>query len=81
MQPIVHGLETEFVEQLVVERLNANSDTGKGAMTAYSLHDHPSYALVDPGGSVMWSAVGPLSLDQLRQAIQKKHSPTLTLPL
>jgi hypothetical protein len=70
MQPIVHGLETEFAGQLVVEWLDANTEAGRAAMNTYGLRGHPSYALVDAEGSVLWTAFGPLPADQLRQVVQ-----------
>lgn len=70
MQPIVNGLETALEGQLVVERLDANSEVGSAVMNRYDLRGHPSYALVDMKDSVLWTGLGPLASDQLLRAVQ-----------
>jgi hypothetical protein len=71
MQPIVHGLETEFAGNLAFERRNANTDTGKVTMEAYGLLAHPSFVIVAPDGTMLWSYLGPLTADQLREQVNQ----------
>ena len=70
MQPIVHGLETEFAGQLAFERRNANTGSGKAVMAAYGLRAHPSYIIVAPDGSALWSYTGPLQAETLREQLR-----------
>jgi hypothetical protein len=69
MQPIVNGLEPEFEDQIAFQHVDANSEAGRRAMSAYGLRGHPSYAIVDVDGSVRWTAAGQLPAEQLRQAL------------
>lgn len=71
MQPIVHGLETEFVGQLAFEERNANTEVGKTTMRIYNLRAHPSYALVAPDGKLLWSLTGQVSTDMLRVQLRR----------
>jgi streptogramin lyase len=71
MQPIVHGLETEFTGRIAFERRNANTDTGKVTMEAYGLLAHPSFVIVAPDGTMLWSYMGPLSVDRLREQLNQ----------
>ena len=77
MQPIVNGLETEFARQLAFEQRDANTEPGKAVMEAYGLRAHPSYVIVAPDGSVLWSFAGQLQAGALREQVRKyaKASP------
>jgi hypothetical protein len=74
MQPIVHGLETEFAGQLAFEWRDANTGPGQGVMDAYGLRAHPSYVIVAPDGAVLWSYTGQLQADALRAQMRKHAS-------
>jgi len=71
MQPIVHGLETEFAGQLAFEQRDANMDAGKNIMQAYNLRAHPSYAIVASDGKLLWSFSGQASADALRTQLRR----------
>ena len=71
MQPIVHGLETEFAGQLAFEQRDANTETGKVTMQTYNLRAHPSYVIVTPDGTLLWSFTGQVSADQLRTPLKR----------
>ena len=71
MQPIVHGLETEFAGQLAFEQRDANTEKGKTTMQIYNLRAHPSYVIVTPDGKSLWSLTGQASADQLRTQIKR----------
>jgi hypothetical protein len=75
MQPIVHGLETEFVGQIAFERRNANTDAGRATMDAYALRGHPSFVIVAPDGTALWVYMGPLSGNALREQVRKYTKP------
>lgn len=69
MQPIVNGLEAEFRNQMAFERFDANRLDGESVMNAYSIRGHPSYLIVDPDGTLLWSFTGAVSANTLRQQI------------
>ena len=71
MQPIVHGLETEFAGQLAFEQRDANTEAGKVTMQTYNLRAHPSYVIVAPDGTSLWSFTGQVSADQLRTQLTR----------
>ena len=71
MQPIVNGLKQEFEGKLAFERRDANTGEGKTVMDAFGLRGHPSYAIVAPDGSRLWSASGQLNTEILRQQIEQ----------
>ena len=77
MQPIVNGLENEFAGRLAFERHDANTEPGKAVMEAYGLRAHPSYVIVAPDGSLLWSFTGQLQANALREQVRKyaKASP------
>ena len=69
MQPIVHGLEMEFGNQIMFDRRNASLEAGKAVMDAYGIRGHPSYIIVSPDGKVLWSYTGAVAADVLRTQI------------
>jgi thioredoxin-like negative regulator of GroEL len=71
MQPIVHGLETEFAGQLAFEWRNADTEADKAVMDAYGLRAHPSYVIVAPDGAALWSFTGQMQADALREQVRK----------
>ena len=70
MQPIVHGLETEFAGRVAFKRHDANTEKGKATMVLYGLRAHPSYVIVAPDGKLLWSFMGPMRADRLRTQLQ-----------
>jgi protein-disulfide isomerase-like protein with CxxC motif len=69
MEPIVNGLESEFEDQIVFLSVDANTEEGRTMMSEYGLRGHPSYAIVDVDGSLLWTAAGQLPAEQLRQSL------------
>jgi hypothetical protein len=70
MQPIVHGLETEFGGQLAFEQRDANTEAGKLTMQTYSLRAHPSYVIAAPDGTLLWTFTGQMRADALRAELR-----------
>ena len=66
MQPIVDGLETEYLESVEFERINASTNEGLKIFDAYGLFGHPSYLILDETGEVLWQSVG----EQTREFIE-----------
>ena len=76
MQPIVNGLEAEFKEKIAFEQRNANSEEGKATMDTYALRAHPSYVIVTPDGKVLWSGLGEMQAEKLREQLRKFTIPS-----
>lgn len=70
MMPIVNGLEGEFGTQINVVRLNAAESENVALQNKYGLRGHPSFAVLDGGGSVVERYFGPQSEEVLRAAIE-----------
>jgi hypothetical protein len=64
MEPIVHGLETEFEADVVFEQLDVSTERGQAALKAHSLGGHPSYVLLDENGEVVWKFAGQTEKDR-----------------
>ena len=69
MMPIVNGLEEEFKEEIAFVRYNAGTPDGRAVMEALKARGHPSYAILDPDGEVLWTSSGQLPAEMLRRAI------------
>lgn len=76
MQPIVDGLEAEFKGEIAFEQRNANSEEGKATMDTYALRAHPSYVIVAPDGKVLWSGLGEMQTEKLKEHLRKFTLPS-----
>ncbi len=74
MTPVVNGLEATFGGQVDIRSLDANSREGRPAFQDYGLPGHPSYAILDPQGEVLWSGFGPLSAEALEEVVKEAIS-------
>ena len=76
MQPIVNGLETEYAGKLAFDRRNGASPEGRAELDYYELRGHPSYVIVAPDGTLLWSGLGQVPENHLRQQLDRfaKHS-------
>jgi hypothetical protein len=70
MLPIVHGLETEFANEVQFVYLNAE-DGGEGQATfrELSLPGHPSYLLFASDGTEQYRAFGVVTDEALRAVL------------
>ena len=64
MMPIVNWLAQEYKDKITFINLNANED-GKTAFVYYRLLGHPSYVLLKPDGTQVWSFVGLRTREEL----------------
>lgn len=69
MIPIVNGLETEFGEQLLVARHNADAEDVTSLMNEFGVRGHPSFVLVDANGRIHQTYIGPQDEAVLREGI------------
>jgi hypothetical protein len=75
MQPIVNGLEAEYAGQFAFAQRNARSPEGRAEMANYQLRGHPSYAIVAPDGRLLWSGLGPVPMEVLREQLNIYATP------
>lgn len=69
MMPIVNGLEDEFGDQLIVERLNADVEGVVDLMNEFGVRGHPSFVLLDENGRIQQTYIGPQDEAVLREGI------------
>lgn len=70
MTPIVNGLEIEYGERIVFQKLDANTPEGRLVMKAYHLRGHPAILLFDAGGGVVWTGLGVQRRETVVAAIE-----------
>jgi len=68
MEPVVNGLEQDYIDQVDFRRLDANSE-GKSAFESYRLLGHPSYVILNPSGDVVWTSIGEKTREDLENQI------------
>jgi mono/diheme cytochrome c family protein len=71
MKPIVDGLETEYRDQVAIQRINANKGNGPAIMRAYRIQGHPTILIIDPAGQEVSRFVGPQSAETLAESVEK----------
>jgi thioredoxin-like negative regulator of GroEL len=69
MQPIVDGLEAEFTEGIVFQRLDAAVPDNERLQLQFGVRGHPSVVILDERGQVASVFVGPQDAAVLREAI------------
>ena len=70
MQPIVDGLETEYLESVEFERINASTNEGLKIFNTYGLFGHPSYLILDETGEILWQSVGEQTGEFIENSLQ-----------
>ena len=68
MLPIVNGLTQDYTDKIAFIKLNAN-EAGKAAFAYYRLLGHPSYVILKPDGTKVWSYVGLRTRDEIAQQL------------
>ncbi len=71
MQPIVDGLEIEYLESVEFIRINASTPNGLKIFNEYGLFGHPSYLILDDTGEVLWQSVGEQTGEFLESALKE----------
>jgi len=70
MQPIVNGLETEYLESVEFIYVNASTTEGLEIFNSYGLFGHPSYLILDDTGKVLWQSVGEQPAEDIQSALE-----------
>ncbi|MCQ3975230.1 MAG: hypothetical protein DPW09_17450 [Anaerolineae bacterium] len=74
------GLETQFSDQLAIQRINANEGDGPAIMRAYRIQGHPTILVVDETGQEIKRLIGPQSAEVLAETIQQALASTPRQP-
>jgi thiol-disulfide isomerase/thioredoxin len=67
--PIVDGLEQEFEGQLVVIRVDIQSQAGSQLTSRFGSRVSPTFIFFDAVGNEMWRSFGSIDADQVRAAL------------
>ena len=67
MRTIVNGLRVEYTERIKLDYVDAGTPDGHKQMASYELNGHPSAAVLDPAGKVLWARMGFMDEDALRK--------------
>jgi len=54
----VNGLEAEYGDRIIFQRLNIDEPDGRRAAKAYRLRGHPTVIIFDTEGKQVWSQLG-----------------------
>jgi len=71
MQPIVHGLEEQFLDEVAFISVNASTPDGLDVFSSYSLFGHPAFLILNEDGEILWQSVGEQPEPVIRDAIEK----------
>lgn len=67
MKPIVDGIENEYQNQLIVQRVNIQDNAGKSLAQKYGFLATPTFILFDAEGKEVWRSIGNLSREKVKQ--------------
>ena len=74
MEPIVNGLEQEFIGQLQVMRLDANDPVNAQHMQDMGRQCPPFFAIIDAQGNITVRFFGLQTAETLREAMRCRWS-------
>jgi thioredoxin-related protein len=74
MAPIVHGLEVEFHERIEFVYLNIEDSATDEFKKQLGYRYQPHFFLVDGEGEILQQWLGPVSEEELRQALEQASS-------
>jgi len=70
MKPAADRLEEELGNQMVVRRVDIQSDEGRQLMKQYDIEFTPTFILFDAAGKERWRGTGRLDAEAVRDAMQ-----------
>ncbi len=71
MEPIVHGLENEYGEQLDFVYYDIDAPESEGAMREYNFRVQPHFILLDADGEIIEEWFGSVPADQFVAAFDE----------
>jgi len=69
MNPIVDGIAQDYQGKVDVRKLNAIGN-GEAAFEYYRMRGHPSYVLLKPDGTRVWSDIGLRTREQVVEQLE-----------
>jgi thioredoxin-related protein len=73
MKPIVDGIEEEFKDQLIVQRVNVQDPIGKSLAKKYGFLATPTFILFDGKGIEAWRSLGGIDKMKIAQFLDSKQ--------
>ena len=71
----MNGLEIEYGDRIIFQKLNVDESDGERFAQAYRVRGHPTVLILDADGKQIWLRTGALSRDDYFEAIQSTLSP------
>jgi hypothetical protein len=68
-EPIVNGIQEEYKDELVVMKINVQTDVGKEIGMRYGFEFTPSFLLFNADGEILLQTIGLMDTDQIRTAL------------
>lgn len=68
--PIVNGLEQEFDGQLIVIRVDIQTQVGNQLTSQYGSRVSPTFIFFDADGGEQWRSFGSIDADQVRSEFE-----------
>lgn len=70
MKPIVDGIEQQYQGQLVVIRLDIQSNTGRTLAPLYGFQYTPTFIFFDASGKELWRSIGQLDTVKVSDSLK-----------
>ncbi len=71
----MNGLEQEYGNRIVFQKLNADEPDGRAALKAYKAAGHPTVIIIDADGNLVWMQTGALPKEVYVEGINSVLSP------
>jgi thioredoxin-related protein len=69
MKPVVDGIEKEFKDQLIVQRVNIQDPIGKSLANKYGFLATPTFIFFDGKGQEAWRSIGGIDKMKIAQSL------------
>lgn len=70
-EPIVNGLKTELTGELVVLKVDINSQAGRTLSAEYGGRATPTFIMFDAEGEEMWRQIGSIDAERVRASVNQ----------
>ncbi len=64
------GIEQEYVDRLLVIRLNIQEEAGRELAPVYKFEFTPTFIFFDAQGNEVWRSIGELDVERVRQSME-----------
>jgi len=69
----VDGIEEEFKDKLIVERVNVQDPVGKSLAQKYGFLATPTFILFNSQGVEVWRSIGMIEKDKVKQFLDTEQ--------